>query len=134
MYRMRDSSLLESVLCGVHAALFWSLSALLVLFVVPLLSFDFSFSSRHVCYFFWKNKQNAYVRERPSYLPHKTQGARDSLHFTALLSLSSSHSRVDASAGHGALDGLPLRSVINDQNTTTTTLPRLRLLLPRPPR
>ena len=38
IYRLRDSSLLQSVLCGVHAALCWSLCALLVLFVVPLLS------------------------------------------------------------------------------------------------
>ena len=54
----------------------------------------------------------------------KTQGARDSLCSTGLLP--SSHSGVDASVGHAALRGLPLRSVISDQNTT---MPPLRLLL-----
>ena len=43
----------------------------------------------------------------------------------------SSHAEVDASAGHAALRGLPLRSVISDQNTPTTLpldfLPAARL-------
>ena len=50
-----------------------------------------------------------------------TQFARDSLYSTGLLP--SSHSGVDASAGHAAVRILPLRSVISDQNTATTTPP-----------
>ena len=49
----------------------------------------------------------------------KTQGARDSLYSTGLLT--SSRSGVDVSAGHDALRGLPLLSVISDHNATTTT-------------
>ena len=54
----------------------------------------------------------------------KSQGARDSMHATGLLS--SSRSGVDGAAGHATLHGLPLRSVVSDLNTTRTTLPLLR--------
>ena len=56
----------------------------------------------------------------------KIQGARDSRYSTRLLP--SSHSGVDASAEHAALRGLPLRSVVSDQNAVTiatTTRPLL---------
>ena len=50
----------------------------------------------------------------------KTQGARDSLYSTGLLC--SPHSGVDASAWHAALRGIPLRSVISDQNTRSPSV------------
>ena len=110
-------------MCGVHADLCWSLSTLLVLFVVPLFVVLTFFFQPPRTWLFWKIKQNAYEHIHPRYsmwcLLWKTQGARDSLYSIGLLP--SSHSGIDASAGHVALRDLPLRSVITYQNTTAPT-------------
>ena len=104
-----------SVLIVVHAACAVRCSFVVMTFLFPTAT-----------YVIFMEKYTKRVRAHPSCVPHmimrslqKTQGARDSLYSTGLLA--SSHSGVDASAGHAAPRGLPLRSVISDQITTTTT-------------
>ena len=114
---MRCARARRSVLVVVHAACAVGFSFVVLTFLCPTATW------------FWRIEQknaHEHIRSILSCTAYdtrvaclrKTKGARDSLYSTRLRP--SSHSVVDASAGHSALRGLTPNEVISDQNTRTT--------------